>query len=81
MKKKVLFRFETQKRADSWIQRVSDMFESQIEDIDMVDKSVEFSDAIYYFWDTTRDDGIEFDTEYNEPMFQTALKGMTSSYK
>lgn len=75
-----VFRFFSQGRATNYLNKVATQFESNIEYIDMKEKYVEFEDALYYFWDMLRDDGIQFDAEYDEKDFHKIVSDLMCKY-
>ena len=75
-----VFRFFSQERATNYLNKIAKQFESNIEYIDMKEKYVEFEDALYYFWDMLRDDGVQFDAEYGEKDFHKIVGELMMKY-
>ena len=75
-----VFRFITQDRATKYLNKVVNQFEDKVIYTDMAEKSIEFDDAIYYFWDMLRDDGIQFDAEYDEKEFHKVMSDLLVKY-
>lgn len=75
-----VFRFITQDRATKYLNKFAQQFDEQVLYTDMTDKCVEFDDAAYYFWDMLRDDGIQFDAEYEERDFHRIVAEMMNHY-
>ena len=76
-----VFRFTTQERATNYLNKVVKQFDDYILYTDMTDKSVEFDDSIYFFWDMIRDDGIEFQKEYDEKDFHKVVGELMKKYQ
>ena len=76
-----VFRFTTQERATNYLNKVVKQFDDYILYTDMTDKSVEFDDSIYFFWDMIRDDGIEFQEEYDEKDFHKVVGELMKKYQ
>lgn len=74
------FRFFSQERATNYLNKVAKQFADDIEYIDMKEKYVEFDNALYYFWDMLRDDGIQFDKEYDEKDFHKIVSDLMCKY-
>ena len=75
-----VFRFITQDRATKYLNKVVQQFGEHILYTDMTDKSVEFNDKVFYFWDMLRDDGIQFDAEYDEKDFHKVIGNLMQDY-
>ena len=75
-----IFRFVTQERATNYLNKIVKQFEDHIIYTDMLDKSVEFDDAIYYFWDMLRDDGFPVEAEYDEQQFHKVVSELMYKY-
>ena len=76
-----VFRFTTQERATNYLNKVVKQFDDYILYTDMTDKSVEFDDSIYFFWEMIRDDGIEFQEEYDEKDFHKVVGELMKRYQ
>lgn len=75
-----VFRFLTQDRATNYLNKVVQQFDEYILYTDMTDKSIEFDDEVYYFWDMLRDDGMQFDKEYDEKDFHKVVSELMQKY-
>ena len=64
----------------NYLNKVVKQFDDYILYTDMLDKSVEFDDAVYYFWDMIRDDGIPFEAEYDEKEFHKVISDLLQKY-
>ena len=76
-----LFRFETQQRANNFLNKVVKEFDEQVQFVDMSESSLEFEDAHYYFWDLNRDEDVDFAKEFNEVEFHRVISDLVKRYK
>lgn len=54
MKETYLFQFETQQKADYWREQTVIKFINSIKSVDRERSSIEFDDAVYYFWSSSK---------------------------
>lgn len=66
-KDQLLFRFETQQRADFWYRETLRKLESEVVSYDNQRCKIEFEDSAFYFRSKNRiQPGMRFDAEYDE---------------